>query len=189
MQRSLVLIGALLSFLTFSVSVRPARAEVAPPSQAVGQATPTGVRPDLRPRRTGLLIGGLLTFGVSYTVSAMAGIAALSHDSGTLCNLNTGTCSSAIDPQGRDLLIPVLGPWMAMNNVREVPLLALLGLAQATGLALTVAGVARYSADGPPAEASGEAGPRRARSQPRGFVSFGVLPTRDGAFGFLSGRM
>jgi hypothetical protein len=189
MRPSLALAGALVSFLTLSVSAGPARAEMAPLSQPIGQAAPTGGRPDLRPHRTGLLIGGLLTFGVSYTVTAMVGLASLSHESGTLCNLNTGTCGSTGDEQGRDLLLPVLGPWMAMNNVREIPVLALMGIAQATGVALTVAGIARYSADGAPAEASGEAGPRRARSQPREFISFGVLPTRDGAFGFLSGRM
>ena len=133
----------------------------------------------------------MATLGVSYTLSAMAGIDSLSsYNGGTVCNINNGACVGTGNPAGRDLLIPVLGPWLAMRDVREVPVLALLGIAQATGVALTLAGIVRYSADGAAAEAPGEAaGVRRARSQLSGFISFGMLPTRDGAFGFLSGRM
>ena len=109
-----------------------------------------------------------------------------------MCNLNNGMCVGTGSPIGRALLIPVLGPWLAMGTSanRKLPLLALLGIAQATGVALTIAGIVRYSADSAAAEAPGEAaGARRARSRPSGFISFGMLPTRDGAFGFLSGRM
>jgi hypothetical protein len=133
----------------------------------------------------------LATLGISYTLSAAAGIAALESGSGgTLCNTNNGTCVGTSSPEGRALLIPVVGPWLAMRNIREVPILAFLGIAQATGVALTIAGIVRYSADGADARALGEtAGARRAQSLPSGFISFGVLPTRDGAFGFLSGRI
>jgi hypothetical protein len=191
MRRSLFLVGALVPFLTLSLSAGPARAQTGPASQSTGRAAPADGQPTPRPRRTGLLIGGLATLGISYTLSAAAGIAALESGSGgTLCNTNNGTCVGTSSPEGRALLIPVVGPWLAMRNIREVPILAFLGIAQATGVALTIAGIVRYSADGADARALGEtAGARRAQSLPSGFISFGVLPTRDGAFGFLSGRI
>jgi hypothetical protein len=130
-------------------------------------------------------------FGLSYALSAAA-IDALGASSGTVCNAD-GACVGTGDPLARDLLVPVVGPWLAMgsaNDVREIPILAFLGIAQATGAALTIAGIMRYSADGAAAEAPREAaGARRAQPRPRGIVSFCVLPTRDGAFGFLSGRL
>ena len=194
MRRSLALVGALVPFLTLSLSVGPARADTGPASQSTGHATPNDGPPAPRPRRTGLLIGGLATLGISYTLTAAAGLDALeSWQSGTVCNLNNGMCVGTSSPIGRALVIPVLGPWLAMGHIRdsrELPLLAFFGIAQATGVALTIAGIVRYSADGAAAEAPGEpAGARRARSRPSGFISFGMLPTRDGAFGFLSGRM
>ena len=192
MRRYLLLVGALVPFLMLSVSARPARADTGPASQPTRQAPPGDGPPAPRPRRTGLLIGGVAIFGLSYAVSAMAGIDALGAPTGTVCD-SSGACDSTGHPLARDLLVPVVGPWLAMgpaNDVREIPILAFLGIAQATGVALTIAGVMRYSADGAAAEAPGDAdGARRAQSRPRGFISFGVLPTRDGAFGFLSGRL
>jgi hypothetical protein len=102
------------------------------------------------------------------------------------CNLPQG------NTEGRDMLIPVVGPWMAMSSApsKDIGILTLLGLAQATGVALTVGGIMRYSADGmPPDEAGDPSRARPAQPRPRSIVSFGVLPTRDGAFGFLSGRL
>ena len=191
MRRSLALVGALVPFLTLSLSAGPARADTGPASQSAGHAAPDDGPPAPRPRRTGLLIGGLATLGISYTLSAAVGIDALeSWPGGTVCNTNNGMCVGTSSPEGRALLIPIVGPWLAMRDVREVPVLAFLGIAQATGVALTIAGIVRYSADGAAAEAPGEpAGARRAQSRPSGFISFAVLPTRDGAFGFLSGRM
>jgi hypothetical protein len=101
-------------------------------------------------------------------------------------------CPVIDNSEPRDLLIPVVGPWMAMGSApsRDTTLLAFLGIAQVTGVALTIAGIVRYSADGAPAEEGGNAsGARQRASRSGSFLSFGVLPTRDGAFGFLSGRM
>jgi len=67
---------------------------------------------------------------------------------------------------------------------------AALGILQAAGVALTIGGIVRYANDRTPVEDSGDRpGAHQAWSPPRAFMSFGVLPTRDGAFGFLSGRM
>lgn len=194
MRRSLALVGALVPFLTLSLSAGPARAQTGPAFQSTGHAASADDQPTPRPRRTGLLIGGLATLGISYTLSAAVGVDALeSWQGGTVCNINNGMCVGTSSPKGRALLIPVLGPWLAVRDIRdsrELPLLAFLGIAQATGVALTIAGIVRYSADGAAAGAPGEtAGARRAQSLPSGFISFGALPTRDGAFGFLSGRM
>src|SRR5207302_822588 len=94
-------------------------------------------------------------------------------------------------PWAGDLLIPVAGPWMAIAaSPKDAALFSFLGVVQATGVALTIGGIVRYANDGAPAQGSGEApGAHRASSRPGAFMSFGVLPTRDGAFGFLSGRM
>jgi hypothetical protein len=182
MQRSLALAGALVPFLALSLSAGPARGEAGSGSQSTGQAAPTGGPPSSRPHRTGLLIAGSVTLGFSYMFTAMMGLSALdSYSGGTVCDINSGACVGTGNPVGRDLLIPVLGPWLAFRDIgdmRELPLMAFLGIAQATGAALTLAGIVRYSTEGATPEA-----------RPSGFISFGVLPTRDGAFGFLSGRM
>jgi hypothetical protein len=103
-----------------------------------------------------------------------------------MCPCSTG------NHEGGDLLIPIVGPWIAMGSAHsgDTEALALLGIVQATGIALTVGGIVRYTFDGTRAEGSGDApGAHHARSRPPAFVSFGVLPARDGAFGFLSGRL
>jgi len=90
------------------------------------------------------------------------------------------------------ILIPVVGPWIDMGSAHraDTGILGLLGIVQATGVALTVGGIVRYISDGAPAESSGDApGAHHARSRPDAFVTFGLLPTRDGAFGFFSARM
>jgi hypothetical protein len=89
------------------------------------------------------------------------------------------------------VLIPVAGPWIAAGYSKDgAGVLALVGIVQLTGAALTVGGIVRYISDGRAAETSA-AVPASYSTRPpsRTSLSFGVLPTRDGAFGFLSGRM
>jgi hypothetical protein len=124
------------------------------------------------------------TFGVGYGLGVLVAFAT-AGSTNAMCPCPTGN-------QGRsDLLIPVVGPWLAMGSTHSgAGALALLGIVQATGVALTVGGIVRYVSDGTPAEGLGDAtGTHHARSRSGAFLSFGVLPTRDGAFGFLSGRM
>ena len=47
MRRSLALVGALVPFLTLSLSVGPARADAGPASQSTGHATPNDGPPTL----------------------------------------------------------------------------------------------------------------------------------------------
>ena len=126
----------------------------------------------------------MTTFGVGYGLGVLIAFATLGSTN-EMC-----PCPSGNHERG-DLLIPVAGPWIAMGaHSGDAGPLALLGIVQATGVALTVGGIVRYVSDGTPAEGSRDSpGAHHARSRSGAFMSFGVLPTREGAFGFLSGRM
>ena len=185
MRRSLASGVAFALLVTLSFSQGTARADTAPAFQVSGQPAPVGASPAPRPRRIGLIVGGATTFGVGYGLGVLLAFASLGSTN-EMC-----PCSTSNHERGY-LLIPVVGPWIAMGSAHggDTGALALLGLVQATGVALTVGGIVRYVSDGTSAEGSGDApGAHRAWSRPSAFMSFGVLPTRDGAFGFLSGRM
>jgi hypothetical protein len=88
-------------------------------------------------------------------------------------------------------VIPVVGPWMTFpytgSGGRAVS--SVLGIAQATGLLMSIVGIARYNADD--AANVGDEPVREQRERQwrsNGRISLGVLPTRDGAFGLVSGR-
>lgn len=183
-RRSLAsgLASALLVTLVFSAGT--ARADAVSGFQVSGQPAPAGVSPAPRPRRIGLIVGGVVTFAVPYTL----GLLATFRSPGSTNNMCP--CPTDHNPAG-DLLIPIAGPWIAIGtSPKDAALFSVLGIMQATGAALTIGGIVRYTKDGARAEESGNApgaGQRASRSS--SFLSFGVLPTRDGALGFLSGRM
>jgi hypothetical protein len=183
MRRSLVLLVALA---TLVVSSGPARADNTPVSQPAGQAAPSGPSHVPRHRRIGLIAGGLTTWGVSYGLGLMAALSTLGSYNGPTCQdaANVSACLPPKNYEARDLVIPVVGPWLAIGaQPRDAALLALVGLGQVAGLTLLTVGIVGRADEGvPPDEHRGAPGARA-------FVSFGVLPTRDGAFGFLSGRM
>jgi hypothetical protein len=171
MGRSLVLLGVLV---TVTVSSVPARADPGPASVPAAQTTPAGPTHGLRHRRKGLIAGGLITWGLTYGLSVLAVVS--TQGSYNACQ----GCTVPPDYEARDVLIPVVGPWIAIGaRPSDAGLLAVLGLGQAAGLTLFTVGMVGRTDDGPPVDE------RRAHA----FVSFGVLPTRDGAYGFLSGRM
>jgi hypothetical protein len=184
MRRSLASGVAFALLVTLSFSPGTARADTAPGFQVSGQPAPAGASPAPRPRRIGLIVGGLVTFAVPYTLGVWAAFAS-TGSTNEMCPCPTNNNGAG------DLLIPVAGPWMAIAaSPKDAALFSFLGIVQATGVALTIGGIVRYVHDGAPAEGSGDApGAHHAWSRPSGFMSFGVLPTRDGAFGFLSGRM
>ena len=171
MGRSLVVLGVLA---TLAASSGPARAGDTPAIQPAGQAAPAAPSHGPRHRRKGLIVGGVITWSVTYAVGVMAALS-------TLGSYNTCEgCTVPHNSEAGDLLIPVAGPWIAIGaQPKDVGLLALLGLGQAAGVTLLTVGIVGRSDD--------VAAPDEPRA--RGFVSFGVLPSRDGAFGFLSGRM
>ena len=184
MRRSLASGVAFALLVTLSFSPGPARADTAPGFEVSGQTAPAGALPAPRSRRIGLVVGGLVTFAVPYTLGVLAAFAS-ARSTNEMCPCPQNS------PWAGDLLIPGAGPWMAIGaSPKDAAVFSILGIVQAAGVALTIGGIVRYANDGTPAEGSGDApGAHHASSRPSAFMSFGVLPTRDGAFGFLSGRM
>lgn len=132
-----------ISFLSLALSA----ALAAPP---VSEADP-----DRLPRARKLTIAGVGTFGASYTLAAMT--AGIGMDSATSrFDFNTS----------RALAIPFAGPFIAATRERSAgdrAGLAFMGIAQATGLALTVGGVLEWS--------HAAADPRTPADNPRKLVS------------------
>jgi hypothetical protein len=163
----------------------PVTAPDVPPPHAPQIGYAPAPIPAQRPRRKTLMIGGLATFGAGYLLSLLAAMDAVDHST----NGMTAACSSC--KAGPRLLIPIAGPWLAMpyaNTGRDdQTLYALLGLAQATGVVLAIIGISQFVADAPRTnEGAPVPAPRQSRSS--GGMTFGLLPTRDGAFGFASAR-
>ncbi len=104
-----------------------------------GQAIPKGYHPSTRIRK-GLVIGGAVTFGVVYLLTALAG--AVTSDVGDV------TCGSGCSGGTRSaklLLIPVGGPFALVGATGSATadfFLVLDGVAQAGGLAMLIAGLA-----------------------------------------------
>lgn len=186
MGRFLILLSALA---TLSLSAGPARADAATVAPLGGPApTPPATSPAPRTRRTGLIVGGVVTWGIGY----LAGVLLAFNAAGSYnCPEAPTPCDPPGGHEGRDLVIPIVGPWMAIGaEPRDGAPLALLGLMQATGVALATVGIVGRAPDRVPAGEHG--GPPAADHRPSGaasLVSFGVLPFGDGAFGFVAGRM
>ncbi len=100
-----------------------------------GQAVPEGYRVEERARR-GLIIGGAVTFGVTYILSAMVGLVAESAD-----RASGGTGQSYIP-----LYIPLAGPFITIGTSDAkgggVFVLMVDGLAQVAGAAMFIGGLA-----------------------------------------------
>jgi hypothetical protein len=116
------------------------------------------------------MLSGLATLGGSYLVSAWAGL-----------ELADSSCVSC--RTGRQLVIPIVGPWLFLPDAKGngKAIVAGLGVAQAVGFVLSIVGITLYSASGPPSDADDVA-------VTRGSVAFGVWPTSDGALGFAAAR-
>jgi hypothetical protein len=93
--------------------------------------------------RVGLIVGGAVTFGVTYLLTALSG--ALVSDVGNATNCGT-SCSSA-----KPLLIPLAGPWIVLPNVTSTAtgsfFLVLDGLVQAAGVGMLIGGIAAQKTD------------------------------------------
>jgi hypothetical protein len=112
------------------------------------------------------MIGGLTTLGASYLLTVLLVLNSLGSTNGMI--------SGCEDCKARPrLLVPIVGPWLAMPYAvrNDTTAFTVLGLAQAAGVAISIIGIVRFVADAP---------------TPR--VSLGVLPVSDGAFGFASAR-
>lgn len=100
-----------------------------------GQPVPPGYHPETRVRK-GMIIGGAVTFGALYLISALT--AATVHD--TCDAVGSSSCSNSLTP----LYIPAVGPFVAIGTSHADALgsfaLVVDGVAQTGGLALAIAG-------------------------------------------------
>jgi hypothetical protein len=99
-----------------------------------GEPVPPGYHP-VRRVRTGLIVGGAVTFGVVYLINVM--VAAIYQDT----DKAFGGTGSRLTP----LYAPIVGPFIQMGSTSSATgnvFLVLDGLAQAGGLAMLIAGIA-----------------------------------------------
>jgi len=129
------------------------------------------------PRRSiGLMAAGIAALGGSYAFTALVGLQMRSGGAGA----EPGYYCPGCDGVGSRLLIPIVGPWLALPAAEGTDgkvLTAVMGTAQVAGLVLTVAGTSRFIASG---KAEGD--------EPRSALAFGVAPLREGAFATAWGR-
>jgi hypothetical protein len=127
----------------------------------------------------GLVIGGLVTLGASYGISAVAGLQLRSEDYCSNCQSTGGW-----------LLVPVVGPWAAIRSSGSdgKPLLAVLGVVQALGVVMAIVGASRLD-DGVVAADARDPRDRKPPPRRQSNVRLGLLvvPTRDGAAVMVSG--
>ena len=168
----------------------------APRAQAADREQPARVRqrtgggPGNGRKHVGLLIGGLITLGASYGLTAAVGFQLMSNSS-TSSSSGSSICTNC-DTVGGRLLIPVAGPWAALpaSAADGKPILVGLGIVQAVGLVMTIVGAARLNDDTSADDTSApDHRPPPPQWRANGRVSFLVVPSRDGAFGFLSGSL
>ena len=104
-----------------------------------GDPIPPGYHPDTRVR-SGLVIGGAVTFGVTYLLSAL--VAAVSMSA---CSAKTFVTSTTCTDLGF-LLVPVAGPFIEIAHSKAdaggAVVLIIDGLAQAGGVAMLILGIA-----------------------------------------------
>ncbi|CAN5922837.1 hypothetical protein BH11MYX4_BH11MYX4_13030 [soil metagenome] len=97
-----------------------------------GEPVPHGYHADTRVR-TGLVVGGAVTFGVMYLFSVLAGSI-----------INDANKYSSDHTRGDFLFVPVVGPFLQMTNTSTssgTTMLAIDGLAQAAGATMLIVGV------------------------------------------------
>ncbi len=154
----------------------------APPPSPAAAAPPPGNDPSwLGPppppsRKKGLMIAGLATFGGTYLFTVLVGLTMMSGSAN-----EPGTTCTNCDSVGPKLLIPVVGPWLAIPDSKPgsgPPVCAALGLAQATGVVLSIVGISVYASSGAPETAA-----RRVLPRPM----FAVTPVSNGALGVMQG--
>ena len=97
------------------------------------------------------MIAGLSTLGGSYLFTAMVGIELLNWQAN---HPNSNQTCTNCDSTGSALLVPIVGPWIAMKDANQdnggPAVCAILGLAQATGVVLSIIGIQRYMDSAPP---------------------------------------
>jgi len=125
-----------------------------------------------RPRKKGLLVGGLTTLVGTYLFSAWVGVQLLTYED----RHSDRTCSNC-NTTGGALMVPILGPWIALPNANKDKggqlICAVLGAAQATGVVLTIVGIMRYGSSAQTDTTTAGRGPLRS-------LTVGVAPLPGG---------
>ena len=99
-----------------------------------GEPIPPGYHADTRVR-TGLVVGGAVTFGVMYVFSVLAG--SIMNDAAQSSYGSSGT-------RGDFLFVPVAGPFLQMTKTESSSgnvTLAIDGIAQAAGATMLIVGI------------------------------------------------
>jgi hypothetical protein len=110
-----------------------------------GAEVPEGYRKDTRVRR-GLVVGGAVTFGTTWLLSALSATVMLrSDDSGDDYGGNYRNSDKGM-PGAAALYVPVAGPFIAIHTLDTegagTAVLFVDGLAQAAGVSMFIAGLA-----------------------------------------------
>lgn len=118
------------------VSVTPVQPPILPYEE--GQTIPEGYTPDSRPR-TGLIIGGAITFLVPYLSSVAIAL-------GAQRDARQGGMSSHEADELSPLYVPIAGPFIAIgtadrDDAREIAPFVASGLVQAAGAGMLLAGI------------------------------------------------
>jgi hypothetical protein len=103
-----------------------------------GEPIPPGYHADTR-IRTGLVVGGAVTFGVMYLFSVLAG--AVIND---VADQPDYYGSSTKNERGDFLFVPVLGPFLQMTKTKSSSgntMLVIDGVAQAAGATMLIVGI------------------------------------------------
>lgn len=97
-----------------------------------GEPVPPGYHPESKVR-TGLVVGGAVTFGVMYLISVLVGAA-----------ITDGNRLSGGNDSGELLYVPVAGPFLQMTKTESSSgnvTLAIDGIAQAAGATMLIVGI------------------------------------------------
>jgi hypothetical protein len=124
------------------------------------------------------MIAGIATLGGGYLFTALVGMTMLSQDS-----TEPGTTCVNCESVGSKLLIPVIGPFLAIPEADGSDgkvVATMLGAVQVAGLVMTIAGIAQFASSGPSATTR-----EARRSRDLNFVA-APLPS-GGGFGALRG--
>ena len=117
--------------------------------QATPQPTyyqvPDAPPPRRKGRSVGLMIAGLATLGGSYLFTLAVGLQLSSED-------DLGPYEVCLNCDKGDLLyIPIIGPWLFLDYADGTDgkvLTAIMGIAQATGVVLTIFGISKFISSG-----------------------------------------
>ena len=124
-----------------------------PPPPTVPPHLPPAAPPDVPslppPRRgVGLMTSGFIVLGISYLATAITGAVLIDDANNDFSRERSSYERAAQEAVGRRLLVPGIGPFLAIAPARSAFAglgLGLVGAVQVTGLALAAGGIVRFA--------------------------------------------